>query len=219
MDDGVDGEGTGRRRGRVRANRSRIIEAAIAEFAANPDASMDDVARAAGVVRRTVYGHFPNREALVQGIADEASAALVSLLDGLPDLPDRPDLTTALLALLSWPVGDRFRVLLTFARRELGEERIRDLLVPARAPSLAIIERGQADGVFSRYLPAPVLVALSEAIALAMFEEANRGAVTDSGESFAVASLVLLGIAPERAAAIADEATRWLRESSAASGR
>mgnify|MGYP000529473317 CR=1 FL=1 len=42
--------------------------AAITAFAADPDASMDDVAKAAGVVRRTVYAHFDSREALINGI-------------------------------------------------------------------------------------------------------------------------------------------------------
>lgn len=199
------------RRSQARANRSRIIEAAIGAFAADPDASMDDVARAAGVVRRTVYGHFPSREALVEGIADEASAELVAVLDGLPDLPDRPDLATALLALLTWPIGDRFRMLLTFARKELGEERIRELLGPARAPSVALVERGQADGVFSTYLPASVLVTMTEAVTLALFEEANSGVIPDVGTSFGVASLVLLGFTPDRAAEVVDEARRWLR--------
>ncbi|MGW0041066.1 TetR/AcrR family transcriptional regulator [Rhodococcus sp. NPDC003348] len=206
------------RRSQARANRSRIIEAAIGAFAADPDASMDDVARAAGVVRRTVYGHFPSRDALVEGIADEASAALLTVLDGVPALPGRPDLASAVLALLTWPIGDRFRVLLTFARKELGEERIRDLLEPARAPSVALVERGQADGVFSSYLPAPVLVTMTEAVALALFEEANRGLVNDAGESFAVASLVIVGLTPDRAAEVVDEALRWLRESAATPG-
>lgn len=201
------------RRSQARANRARILEAAIAEFARNPDASMDDVARAAGVVRRTVYGHFPSRDALVEGLVDEASSALVAVLDRLPPVPDRPDLSTALLALLSWPIGDRFRVLLTFARAELGEERIRDLLEPAREPSLAIVERGQADGVFSSYLPAEVLVRMTEAVTIASFEEANRGTITDDGESFALASLVLLGISPERSADVVAEARALLRES------
>ncbi len=208
---GVDNEPVRPRRSQARANRSRIIEAAIAEFAGNPDASMDDVARAAGVVRRTVYGHFPSRDALIEGLVDEASSALLSVLEALPTLPDRPDVSTAMLALLSWPIGDRFRVLLTFARAELGEKRIRDLIEPARAPSVALVERGQADGLFSAYLPAPVLVAMTEAVTLALFEEANNGTITDDGDSFALASLVLLGVPPDRAAEVVAEAWDLLR--------
>lgn len=214
----VDAQPARTRRSQARANRARIIEAAIGAFAANPDASMDDVARAAGVVRRTVYGHFPNREALVEGIADEASAALVAVLDGLPALPARPDLATALLALLTWPIGDRFRVLLTFARRELGEDRIRELLEPARMPTQTIIERGQADGTFSTYLPASVLVTMSEAMTLALFEEANTGVIPDVGQAFGVVALVVLGLSPDRASEVVAEARLWLRESAATPG-
>ncbi|MFD1813185.1 TetR/AcrR family transcriptional regulator [Rhodococcus gannanensis] len=206
------------RRRQARANRSRIIEAAISEFARNPDASMDDVARAAGVVRRTVYGHFPSRDALIEGLVDEASSALLAVLDELPTMPDRPDLTTAVMALLSWPIGDRFRVLLTFARAEIGEDRIRDLLVPARAPSIALVERGQADGVFSTYLPASVLVAMTEAVTLALFEEANHGTIADDGDSFALASLVLLGVEAGRAADVVAEAWDLLRARPATPG-
>ncbi len=209
----VSGAPARARRSQARANRARIIEAAIGAFAANPDASMDDVARAAGVVRRTVYGHFPSRDELVEGIVDDAAAALAALLGGTAALPDRPDLASALLALLIWPIGDRFRMLLTFARRELGEQRIREIIEPARAPAVAIIERGQHDGTFSTYLPAPVLVTMTEAVTLALFEEANRGAIADDGESFAVASLVLLGLTPERAAHVVAEAQQWLGES------
>jgi AcrR family transcriptional regulator len=50
-----------RRGGRAAANRRHILAVATRELARDPDASMDDVARAAGVVRRTVYGHFPSR--------------------------------------------------------------------------------------------------------------------------------------------------------------
>lgn len=206
------------RRSQAQVNRARIIEAAIGEFAANPDATMDDVARAAGVVRRTVYGHFPSRDELVEGIVDDAAAALAALLGGTAALPDRPDLAAALLALLSWPIGDRYRMLLTFARRELGEQRIREIIEPARSPAVAIIERGQHDGTFSTYLPAPVLVTMTEAVTLALFEAANRGVIADDGESFAVASLVLLGVTPERATNVVSEARQWLGASGATVG-
>lgn len=205
-----------RRRSEARANRTRIIDAAIGAFAVDPDASMDDVARAAGVVRRTVYAHFPSREALVEGIADEASAAIVASFGADSPRPDRPDLAVAVLAQLSWPVGDRFRMLLTFARKELGEQRVLDLMEPARAPTVALVEQGQRDGTFSSYLPAGVLVAMTEAVAITLLDQANKGGVRDSGESFGVVSLVLLGVSPERAAAVVDEARAWIRDTAAA---
>jgi TetR/AcrR family transcriptional regulator of autoinduction and epiphytic fitness len=200
-----------RRRSEARANRTRIIDAAIGAFAADPDASMDDVARAAGVVRRTVYAHFPSREALVEGIADEASAELVASFGADVPVPERPDLALAVLALLTWPVGDRFRMLLTFARKELGEQRILDLMEPARAPAIAMVEQGQREGTFSSYLPAGLLVAMTEAVTMTLLDQVNKGGVTDSGESFGVVSLVLLGVAPDRAAEVVDEARAWIQ--------
>ncbi|RDI32373.1 TetR family transcriptional regulator [Rhodococcus sp. AG1013] len=206
-------------RPQARANRARILEAAITAFAADPDSSMDEVARAAGVVRRTVYSHFPNRDALIEGLVAEASAAIaVSLVTG-PPLPERPDLALAVLALRTWPIGDRFRVLLSFARRELGEDRIHDLLDPLRATTVGNVERGQRDGVFSSYLPADLLVAMDEGMTLTLLERANQGVINDRGETFATASLVLLGLPPERAADIVAEAARWLRDPGEPGGR
>ncbi|QCQ91617.1 TetR/AcrR family transcriptional regulator [Rhodococcus sp. SGAir0479] len=199
-------------RSQARANRARILEAAIAAFAADPDASMDDVARAAGVVRRTVYSHFPNREVLIEGLVSEASTAITETLASGPPAPDAPELAVAVLGLRTWPVGDRFRILLSFARRELGEERIHDLLEPLRATSIDNVERGQRTGVFSNYLPAELLVAMYEGMTLTLLEHANRGVIVDRGETFATAALVLLGIHPDRAAEVVAEAARWMRE-------
>ncbi|WP_430333154.1 TetR/AcrR family transcriptional regulator [Rhodococcus sp. ACT016] len=202
-----------RLRAHARANRARILEAAIAAFAADPDASMDDVARAAGVVRRTVYSHFPNRDALIEGLVAEASTAIAESLASGPPAPDEPDLGVAVLALRTWPIGDRFRILLSFARRELGEERIHDLLEPLRATSVDNVERGQREGVFSDYLPADLLVAMYEGMTLTLLEHANRGTIVDRGETFATAGLVLLGLPPERAADVVERAARWLADS------
>ncbi|MCJ0903289.1 TetR/AcrR family transcriptional regulator [Rhodococcus sp. ARC_M6] len=214
---GTAASGTRQRRSQARINRNRIIEAAISAFAADPDASMDDVAKAAGVVRRTVYAHFESREALINGIVDEASADLVTALQGAGEPPERPDVATAVLALLAWPVGDRFRVLLNFARRELGEQRIFELMEPARALSVEVMERGQRDGTFSTYLPAETLVAMTEAITITLFDQANSGVITDSGESFAIACLVLAGISPDRSVEVVVEAATWIRESTTGS--
>lgn len=77
----MNGVGSGVQNGRVTSgradtNRRRILDVALAELLRDPDASMDQIARAAGVVRRTVYGHFPSREALVAALVDDAVLAV-----------------------------------------------------------------------------------------------------------------------------------------------
>jgi TetR/AcrR family transcriptional regulator, regulator of autoinduction and epiphytic fitness len=203
-------ESVGRPRTRSNPNRSRILDAAMASFAADPDASMDDVAKAAGVVRRTVYSHFPSRDALVEGLVEDAGAALVEAVD-LAE-PDAADTALAVGALRTWPVGDRYRVLLSFARKEVGEERIGELVAPVRTRILDVVERGRSAGVFSSYLPAAVLVGMMEGLTMATLEQANLGLVQDSGETVALAILVLAGVDPHRAAQVVETARLWLRE-------
>ena len=91
-------------RSRSQINRDRILDAARTCFADDPDASMDDVAKAAGVVRRTVYAHFPSRDVLVEGLADDAAASLARALD-LPE-PDDPAVALTVGVLRTWPVPD-----------------------------------------------------------------------------------------------------------------
>ena len=50
-------------------NRERVLEAAKAVFSAGgPDASLEAVARQAGVGIGTLYRHFPTREALFEAV-------------------------------------------------------------------------------------------------------------------------------------------------------
>jgi AcrR family transcriptional regulator len=51
----------------ARANRDRILDVARDALAANPGASLNSIAKAAGVGAGTLYRHFPSREALVLG--------------------------------------------------------------------------------------------------------------------------------------------------------
>lgn len=171
---------------------------------------MDDVAKAAGVVRRTVYAHFPSRDVLVEGLADDAAASLARALDH-PE-PDDPAVALAVGVLRTWPVGDRYRVLLSFARRELGEQRIAELIEPARSRVLDVVERGCTDGTFAQYLPPVVLVGMIEGLTIATLELANRGLVHDSGDTIALGNLVLTGVSPERAPRVLEQARAWLAE-------
>src|SRR5580700_10735083 len=64
-------------------NRAKILDAARAALAAAPDASLNSIAKAAGVGPGTLYRHFPNREALVLAVYRQEIQALVDLAPAL----------------------------------------------------------------------------------------------------------------------------------------
>jgi AcrR family transcriptional regulator len=76
----------------ARENREKLLSAALAAFArSGADASLDAIARDAGVGIGTLYRHFPTREALVLAAyrheVDRLCEAATDLLDTMP--PDR----------------------------------------------------------------------------------------------------------------------------------
>jgi AcrR family transcriptional regulator len=65
-------------------NHALIVDAARVAFAARgSDASMEEIARAAGVGIGTLYRHFPTREALVQAVFRDGVEQLQALADEL----------------------------------------------------------------------------------------------------------------------------------------
>jgi AcrR family transcriptional regulator len=77
---------TGTRKPRADAvrNRERVLEAAKAVFSAGgPDASLEAVARAAGVGIGTLYRHFPTREALFEAVYRREVQQLADLAEEL----------------------------------------------------------------------------------------------------------------------------------------
>jgi TetR/AcrR family transcriptional regulator, mexCD-oprJ operon repressor len=128
-----------------------ILEAAAKVLAADGDqASMLDVAAAAGVGRATVYRYFPSRQVLLDELADVAVEHAGERLTaaGLDRVPAREAVSRAVRALVG--VGDYFVV--------LARERVRPdperLEAQIGARLRAVLERGQASGEIRDDVPA-----------------------------------------------------------------
>ena len=67
----------------ARANRDRILDVARDALATDPQASLNSIAKTAGVGAGTLYRHFPSRESLVLGVYRKEIDTLVALAPAL----------------------------------------------------------------------------------------------------------------------------------------
>ena len=132
-----------------------ILDAAAAVFAERGEqASMADVATAAGMARATVYRYFPNREALFEALGrlavEEAGERLQA--GRLQEVPVPEAFERAVRALVA--VGDSFVVVSRESARPDPAEFERRVASPLRG----LIERAQALGEVRQDLPASWLM-------------------------------------------------------------
>ncbi|WP_435799970.1 TetR/AcrR family transcriptional regulator [Streptomyces canus] len=189
---------------RAEANRRHILDVALTELLRDPDASMDQIASAAGVVRRTVYGHFPSREALigtlVDGAVEAVAAAHAAGREGAEDLAQ----AVAGSVLAVWEVADRYRILVALAQRSVTVQGIRERLAPVREACTELLRRGLDTGVFVSPLPAPALAYVHEQMMFAVMEAVNDGLLDaeEAGRSTAVTVLTAAGVPASLATAL-----------------
>jgi AcrR family transcriptional regulator len=74
-------ESTELTRSDARRNRDAILAAALEAFAESPDASLNAIAKRAGVGNATLYRHFPTREELVLATYQQEVRKLVDAAD------------------------------------------------------------------------------------------------------------------------------------------
>ncbi|MFI7387166.1 TetR/AcrR family transcriptional regulator [Streptomyces sp. NPDC049813] len=193
---------------RADANRRRILDVALAELLRDPEASMDQIARAAGVVRRTVYGHFPSRDALVGALVDDAAQAVAEAhRAGRAGITD-PAEAVARSILAVWPIADRYRLLVHLAQRSVTMEGIRARLTPVRESCTELVRWGLERGQFTSPLPAEALAYVHEQVLFGLMEAVNDGVVpaADAGRAAVVAVLSSAGFPPAEAERLATTA-------------
>lgn len=181
--------------------RKRILDVAIESLGRNPDAGMGEIAAAAGVVRRTVYGYFPTRTDLVQTLAQQAVDEIARALEAIKASGGTPETVWVDFIAHLWPLAHRYRVLLALRRGEYGAE-IHALLEPVDQSLADLVLAGQDAGVFGQHLVAPLLSQLAFSAVFAVADSSLSGA-TVSVESAIVTSLLLLGVPEARATVLA----------------
>lgn len=163
------------RRADAERNIAAIVAAGLDLLVKDPDASTADIAKAAGVGRVTLYGHFPTREALLEAVLDHAvTLANIALDDSAYDELPAPEAISRLIV-SSWELLDRNRRLLAAADRVLPTERIRHYHDEALARVERLILRGQDDEVFRTDLPPTWLVAHFYATLHSAAQEVDAG--------------------------------------------
>lgn len=181
--------------------RNRILDVALEVLGENPDASMGEVAAAAGVVRRTVYGHFPSRSELVHALTERAVNEMTNVLMEVNAAGGEADAAWADFVARLWPLVRRYRALLSLRRGAHGEH-IHAMLGPLDEGLAELVQRGQESGTFGRHLPAG---ALSQVAYAAVFSIADTTLVEGNLDATAatITSLLILAVPETRARTLA----------------
>ncbi|MFI7146805.1 TetR/AcrR family transcriptional regulator [Nonomuraea sp. NPDC050022] len=163
------------RRADAERNIAAILQAGTRLLSADHTASVADIAKAAGVGRVTLYGHFPSREALVDAVLDHAvGVAEAVLADDSIDTAPAPEAMAKLLR-SSWEILDRHRRLFLAADRTLATERIREHHDRPLQRVERLIARGQRAGDFRTDLPLAWLVTTFFSIIHSAAQERETG--------------------------------------------
>ncbi len=144
-------------------NRAGILSAARSTLALDPHASVDVIARSAGLSRRTLYGHFDDRDALIRELISSGAQRFNAIAASIDDADAR--LALARLAALLWQEAAHVQVAAALALDEAHVEHTADALAPLRRTVAALVRRGQDDGSFRTDLAAPTLARLIEEMA------------------------------------------------------
>ena len=177
---------------RADAQRSieRILDATLDALASDPEASMAAIARRAGVVRATVYVHFPTREKLIEAVTQRAISDVTEAIQSVE--PARGDPADALRRVVTaaWRTLGRFHTLVEVNAR-LPQADLHAMHRPVLAILVPLIERGQRDGTFRRDVPVAWHLSMLLALIHAASSELSAGRMPHAAVEAALVRTVL----------------------------
>jgi TetR/AcrR family transcriptional regulator, mexCD-oprJ operon repressor len=192
---------TTQRRRRSDADRSvqAILDAALDALAGDPDVSMAEIARRAGVVRATIYAHFPTRESLLDAVMERAVAEVAEATAAAEPSRGEPEEALERVLRATWQKLGQFHALLAINTARLSAKELHRRHLPVMTHFAPLIERGQTGGIFRRDVPVTWHLAVMRAIVHAASAELSSGRLTQAAVEQTMLTTVLAAMAsPKR---------------------
>lgn len=174
-------------------NIDAIMDAATRVLAVNPDASINEIAKAANVGRVTLYGHFDSRATLLGEVADQAIARTEKELASVDVGGDPRDALGRLLE-ATWHLTHRYGALVVAASQTLSPEQMRRAHDEPAARVRRLLERGRAAGEFRGDMPIDWQISLIQAILHGASAAVHRGEITADEAPVLVRETVLAAL-------------------------
>lgn len=168
--------------GRPRINDEQLARSLAIALAAHPNATMDELASAAGVSRATLFRRYPTQQALLVHVSEVATSCFVEGVNGAQlEQGAEADALLRLCAVLA-DLAPQFGLLVLHPIPTEDDARLTELAAPATTAIQALITRGQQSGVFRSQAPAEWLATMLEWTTVAAASRARTGAFATTDE-------------------------------------
>jgi TetR/AcrR family transcriptional regulator, mexCD-oprJ operon repressor len=169
-----------RRRADAERSIASITQAALEALASDPDVSMAEIARRAGVVRATIYMHFPTRESLLDAVMEDATAQVAEATRQAEPARGEPREALERVLLATWRQLSQFHNILQININRLSAKELRRRHLPITTQIVPLLERGQAEGIFRSDVSADWLIAVVRAIVHVASTELQAGRLSET---------------------------------------
>ncbi len=183
------------KRADARKNIESIMDAATACLALDPDVSVADIAKAAGVGRVTLYGHFESRSTLVTQVVERAIRQTDEALDAI-DLGGDPRTALSNLLEASWRLTQQYGALIVAAEQSMPHEQFQAVHLGLLDRWKPLMERGRRDGSFRDDQPLGWQLTLLQCVLHAASGAVDRGEIKAADAAALIDGTVQAALTP-----------------------